>query len=164
MKSPLARVILTIFGGYLVIMLFLYAYDWIAEEYPKRPAMPTRPKRIQHPFYHEKAAKLLKRFSLLPKSEQAAIRNNLKDSLISMEEWLAQLGQSEYQIICIGELHEESTRNFLAEEFFAKFNTDILLLEASHDNLKRIIKRTDAGRDYFPLLDADIRKILRTVI
>jgi hypothetical protein len=80
-----------------------------------------------------------------------------------MEQWLTLLGQSDYQIMCMGELHEESTRNFLAEEFFAKFSTDVLLLEATPKKLKRLIKRMDAGRDYFPLLDADIMKILRTV-
>ena len=80
-----------------------------------------------------------------------------------MEQWLTYLGQSDYQIICMGELHKESTRNFLAEEFFAKVSTDVLLLEATPKNLKRLIKRMDAGRDYFPLLDADILKILRTV-
>jgi len=63
----------------------------------------------------------------------------------------------------MGELHEESTRNFLAEEFFAKISTDVLLLEATPKNLKRLIKRMDAGRDYFPLLNADIMKILRSV-
>ena len=80
-----------------------------------------------------------------------------------MEQWLTHLAQSDYQIICIGELHEESTRNFLAEEFFAKFSTDVLLLEVTPKDLKRLTKRMDAGRDYFPLLDADIMNILRTV-
>jgi len=63
----------------------------------------------------------------------------------------------------MGELHEESTRNFLAEEFFGKHSTDLLLLEATPLTLRRLFKRMDAGRDYFPLLDADIMKILRTV-
>ena len=87
----------------------------------------------------------------------------MKSNLISIEQWLTQLGQSDYQVICMGELHEESTRNFLAEEFFAKISTDVLLLEATPKNLKRLIKRMDAGRDYFPLLNADIMKILRSV-
>jgi hypothetical protein len=163
MKSPLARVILTIFGGYLIILLFLSVYDWILEEYPRRPAKPPSPERIQHPFYHEEVAKALLRFSRLPESEKDAIRENLESKLISMEQWLTHLRQSDYQIMCMGELHEESTRNFLAEEFFAKFSTDVFLLEATPENLKRLIKRMNAGRDYFPLLDADIMKILRTV-
>jgi hypothetical protein len=163
MGSPLARVILAIFGGYLIILLFLSIYDWIVEEYPRRPIKPSSSERIQHPFYHEKVAKALQRFSRLPEPEKAAIKNNLKSNLISMEHWLTQLGHSDYQVICMGELHEESTRNFLAEEFFAKFSTDVLLLEATPKNLKRLINRMDAGRDYFPLLNADIMKILRTV-
>jgi len=163
MKSPLARVILALLGGYLIILLFLSVYDWIKAEYPRRPTGPTSSERIQHPFYHEEAARALKRFSRLPKSEKAAIKQNLESNLISMEQWLTRLGQSNYRIMCMGELHEESTRNFLAEEFFAKFSTDVLLLEATPEDLKRLIKRMDAGRDYFPLLDADIMKLLRSV-
>ena len=159
----MARVILAIFGGYLIILLFLSIYDWIVEEYPRRPTKPSSSERIQHPFYHERVAKALQLFSRLPEPEKAAIKNNLKSNLISMEQWLTQIGQSDYQIICMGELHEESTRHFLAEEFFAKFSTDVLLLEATPKDLKRIINRMDAGREYFPLLDADIMKILRIV-
>jgi len=163
MDSPLARVILALLGGYLIILLFLSVYDWIVEEYPRRPAKPTSSECIQHPFYHEEAAKSLQRYSRLPKPEKAAIKQNLESNLISMEQWLTHLGQSDYQILCMGELHEESTRNFLAEEFFAKLSTDVLLLEATPKDLKRLIKRMDAGKDYFPLLDADIMRILRSV-
>ena len=163
MDSPLARVILALLGGYLIILLVLSVYGWIVEEYPRRPTKLPSSNRIQHPFYHEEVAKALRRFSQLPKSQKTAIKENLESSLISMEQWLTYLGQSDYQIICMGELHEESTRDFLAEEFFAKFSIDVLLLEATPKNLKRLIKRMDAGRDYFPLLDADILKILRTV-
>jgi len=163
MDSPLARVILASLGGYLIILLFLSVYDWIVEEYPRRPAKPPSSERIQHPFYHEEVAKALQRFSRLPKTEKAAIKQNLESNLVSMEQWLTNLGQSDYQIMCMGELHEESTRNFLAEEFFAKFSTDVLLLEATPKDLKRFIERMNAGRDYFPLLDADIMKILRSV-
>jgi hypothetical protein len=163
MDSPLARVILFTLGGFVIILLLLSAYEWIVEEYPRRPTNPPSSERIQHPFYHEEATKALQRFSRLPKSEKAAIRENLESALISVEEWLVHLGQSDYQIICMGELHEESTRDFLAEEFFAKFSTDVLLLEATPNNLKRLIKKMEAGRDYFPLLKADIMNILRTV-
>ena len=163
MDSPLARVILASLGGCLIILLFLSVYDWIVEEYPRRPTKPPSSERIQHPFYHEEVAKALQRFSRLPKNEKAAIKQNLESNLVSMEQWLTHLGQLDYQIMCIGELHEESTRNFLAEEFFAKFSTDALLLEATPKDLKRLINRMDAGRDYFPLLDADIMKILRSV-
>jgi len=163
MDSPLARVILATLGGYLIILLFLSVYDWIAEEYPRRPTIPPNSERIQHPFYHEEAAIALQRFSLLTKFEKAAIQKNLQLSLISIEQWLKHLGQSNYQILCMGESHEESTRTFLAEEFFTKVSADVLLVEATPKKLKRIIKRMEADRDYFPLLGSDIINILHTV-
>jgi hypothetical protein len=162
MHSPLARVILTVLGGYVIILLFLTAYDWFREEYP-RPAAEPQTGRIQHPLYHERAADALKRFSRLPKPERDAIKENLQSSLFSMEQWLSRIDQSVYQVMCIGELHEESTRNFLAEEFFAKLSVDVLLLEATPKELERLIRRMNAGRAYYPLLDADIMKIFRNV-
>jgi hypothetical protein len=162
MNSPLARVILAVLCGYLIILLLLSVYDWVVEEFPRRPAKPPSSARIQHPLHHGKALKALQLFSRMPKPEKDAIRKSLKSNLISMDQWLTYLDQSDYQIMCLGELHEEATRIFLAEEFFTKIAVDVLLLEATPSNLKRLIKRMDAGRDYFPLLDADIMKLLRT--
>jgi len=163
MDSPLARVILATIGGYIIILLFLLVYDWFVEEYPRRPTEPMNSERIQHPFYHEEASKALQRYSELSKNEKNDIKANLESSLISMEQWRTHLKQSNVQILCLGELHEESTRSFLAKEFFAKVSADVLLLETTPKKLKRLIKRMEAGRDYFPLLDADIMNILRTV-
>lgn len=163
MDSPLARVILALLGGYFIILLFLTVYDWIIAEYPRRPSTQPNPERIQHPVYHEGAVKALQLFSRLPKPEKAAIKNSLQSNLISMEQWLTHLGQSNFQIMCLGEFHEESTRSFIAEDFFAKVSADVLLLEATPEKLKRLINRMDAGRDYFPLLGADIMNILRSV-
>jgi hypothetical protein len=160
--SPLARVILVLFGGYFLILLLMIGYDWISEEYPRPPTQPAKTERIQHPFHHKQALCALQRFSRLPKPERDAIKESLESGLISMEHWLNRLGKSDYQIVCIGEFHEESTRSFLAEEFFAKFSVDVLLLEATPKALKGLIKRMNAGRTYFPLLDADIMNVLRT--
>jgi hypothetical protein len=163
MDSPLARVILTVIGGYLVILLGLTAYDWLREEYPQPSGrLPSR-ERIQHPFYHEQAVTALRRFSSLPERQRNSIRERLKCSLISMEQWLTSIGQSDYRIMCIGELHEECIRSYLADKFFSNFSVDVLLLEATPEELNRLLKRMKAGRAYFPLLDADIMRILRTV-
>jgi len=133
------------------------------EEYPRRPDKPQNTERVQRLVHHVDAVNALQQFSRLPKSEKAAIKESLESSLITMEQWLKHLGQSNFQTICMGELHDESTRDFLAEEFFEKVSADVLLLEATPKKLKRSIKRMEAGRDYFPLLDADIMNILRTV-
>ena len=163
MDSPLARVILATLGGYLLILLFLSVYDWVLEEYPRRPTEPMKSERIQHQLHHQEAIKALQLFSRLPKPEKTAIKESLKSNLISIKQWLTRLRQSNFQILCMGELHKESTRSFLSKEFFANFSVDVLLLEATPEELKRLIKRMEAGRDYFPLLDANIMNILRTV-
>lgn len=163
MDSPLARMILVVLGGYFIIMLFLVAYEWIREEYPRPPTQSPNAERIQHPLYHKEAVSALKRFTRLPKPQREAIRKSLQSSMISIQQWLTHLGQSDYRVMCIGELHEESTRNFLAEEFLAKISVDVLLLEATPKELNRLIKRVDAGRTYFPLLGADMMNILRAV-
>ena len=163
MSSPLARTILSILGGYFTIMICLIAYEWIGEQYPSPPTKPPSTERIQHHSFHQLAVDALQRFFRLSKPEKDAIIENLESNLISMEQWLIHLGQSDYQVLCIGEFHEESTRRFLADKFFAKISTDVLMLEATSKELKRRIKLMNAGRTYFPLLDADIIKILRTV-
>ncbi|BBO75617.1 hypothetical protein DSCW_30340 [Desulfosarcina widdelii] len=163
MDSPLARVILAVLGGYLLILISLTVFEWIKEEYPQPSARPLNTERIQHPFYHEQAVNALQRFARLSNRERNGIKKSLESGLISMEQWLTRIGQSDCRIMCIGELHEESTRNFLAEEFFANLSVDVLLLEATPEALRRLTKRMNAGRTYFPLLGADIMNILRTV-
>jgi hypothetical protein len=84
MNSPLSRVILVTLGGYLLILLFLFVYGWILEEYPRRPHEPTKSERIQHQFHHQEAIKALQLFSRLPKSKKNAIKESLKSDLIAM--------------------------------------------------------------------------------
>ena len=164
MDSPLARVILATLGGYFLILLFLFIYDWVLEEYPRRPTEPMKSERIQHQFHHQEAVMALQLFSQLPKPEKTAIKESLKSNLISIKQWLTSLRQSNFQILCMGEFHKESTRSFLSKEFFANISVDVLHLEATPEELKRLIKRMEAGRDYFPLLGADILNILRTCL
>ena len=164
MDSPLARVILAILGGYLVILFGMSVYDWVLAEFPTRPNQPPIEKRIQHPIHHEEALRAIKLFSQLPPAEQTAIKASLESNLVSLDQWITQYARSNCQILCIGELHEEATRDFLAEKFFAKVRADTLLLEATPEELQRVIKRMEAGRDYFPLLHADIMRTLRAAI
>ncbi|BBO68720.1 hypothetical protein DSCA_26500 [Desulfosarcina alkanivorans] len=163
MDSPLARVILTVLGGYVLILVFMIVYDWIKEEYPRPPTRSPSTERVRHPFHHLQAVDAVQRFSSLPRPERDAIKENLESSLIPMQQWLTDIDQSDYQIMCIGEYHEESTRQFLAEEFFATVSADVLLMEATPKELQKLLKRMNAGRPYFPLLDADIMNVFRTV-
>jgi hypothetical protein len=161
MDSPLARVILALLGGYLLILLVLTARDWISVEYPMRPDNPPVTTRINHPADHKYAVDALDRLSRLAAPEKAALIDGLASQLISVEQWLTDIGQTDWEIICLGELHEENTRHFLAEKIFPVVGTDALMLETTPETLKGLVRRMDTGRDYFPLLDADIMNVLR---
>jgi hypothetical protein len=162
MNSPLVRVILATFAGYLAILLALSVYDWISAEYPKRPAPLPAAERVSHPFYHQAAVMALQRFSQLSEADKAAVRTHLTAGLTPMAQWAKRFDQTTDQIVCIGEHHEEATRRFLATAFFPAIGTDVLLLEATPDQMRGFVSRMTAGRDYYPLLGADILNVLRS--
>ena len=163
MKEPLSQVILFTIGGFIIILLVLQIRDWIHNEFPKPAENCENVAQIQFPFYHNQANDALKQFVHLSNTEKRTIKRSLVSNLISMKQWLDSLNARPYEIICFGELHDESTRRFLAEQFFSTINTDVLLLEATPDKLESLIKRMETGRSYFPLLGADIMSLLRTV-
>jgi len=163
LDSPLVRIILTTLGGFLLILLFISVYDWILEEYPRRPTEPPKQELIAHQLYHNEAIKAIRFFSLLPEHEKAALKEWLQSNTISTEQWLSHIDQSNFQIICMGELHKESTRTFLSKEIFSNVSLDVLLVEATPKELQRLTKRFRAGREYYPLLDADMMNIFRAV-
>ena len=160
MHSPLARVIVALLGGYIIILVLISSYRWISEEFPQRPAQTQKIERIQHTFYHKEALDALHFYHQLPKSERTAVFKKLKENLVPLGSWLERINNESIMIICLGELHEENTRNFLAEYLFSKLRIDVLLLEATPAQLKRLLELIKEGRDYYPLLDADILNIL----
>jgi hypothetical protein len=161
MKSPLVRVILATLGGYLLILFGLLAYDWYQAEFPSPSDEPVVSARIQHPIAHREALAALERVSGLSAKAKAALIKRIEADLISVDRWLNGLGGTDIEILCIGEYHNEATRRFLADEILSKAAADTLMLEATPDELDDLVKRMEAGRDYFPLLDADVLSVLR---
>ena len=155
MDSPLARVILAVLSGYVIILLLMTAYNWIKIEYPQPPEVVGNTAGVRHAFHHAQAEAAVKRYFQLTPSTRNTIKENLATHLRSMDQWLRELDHAAYQVICLGELHEEATRTFLAETFFTGFSIDTLMLEAKPEVLNGIRRRMNAGRRYFPLLGAD---------
>jgi hypothetical protein len=103
------------------------------------------------------------RFSRLTRPEQNEILQHLGSHVHPLEEWLSRLARSDCQVLCLGEFHEESTRQNLSEAFFDRLRVDVLMLEATPEDLERLLKKLGAGRAYFPLLGADIMNVLHAV-
>lgn len=155
------RILLVVLAWPLIILTIIVSFDWIRGEFFTSPRDKNWTDRVRPPSYLSVGAHALTRFSELSETDRNSVIRNLESNLITTEQWLAGLQQSEYRIVCLGEDHEETTRQFLAEQFFQRFTTDVLLLEATSAGITRIAKNLDTGKNYVPLLDADIAKIIR---
>lgn len=114
--------------------------------------------RIQYPNYHLVALNALEKFAALPPLNQQEIRNTLKENLIDFKPWVTAFSENPPQLICLGENHDDHTRLFLANSFFTRFKPDILMVEATSEELAQIQYNS---RPYVPLLNADISAVLK---
>jgi hypothetical protein len=160
MHSPLARVIAAILAGYGLILLLLTAHEWAQKVFPRPPHEAPNVARIQHPLSHPTAVRALQRFDHLSDVDRHALKRELASSLTPTGQWLADHNASAYTIVCLGELHAEATRRYLANAVLNALSIDLLLLESTPKNLSRLKRWMAADRDYVPLLGADIGSAL----
>jgi len=149
--------------GPMVLILVIMTYQWFAKEYPSRPQAIVNKDIIQHPNYHGIATEALASFAKLPPVEQTSLIKNLNNNLLPLQQWLKNLAHIDDLILCLGESHRETTRQFLAEMIFADFKFNALYLEANEYKLNKIKQRLESSSAYFPLLNADVLALLRKV-
>jgi len=163
MNSSLFRISSVVLGGPVILFIIFAVLDWYLTEVDIPTIPPPNRERIQYPRDHHFAATALEDFARLPASEQHAIRENLKQALITVPEWLARFRQSDTRVLCLGEDHDDYTRRYLARHLLPEIDADMLLLETTRGGLRRIEERIGSGRPYVRLLNADISKVIRTV-
>ena len=131
-----------------------------------RPAPPWPPpaEPIQFPAHHQWAERALVMFAALPPPERAALLAALERALRPFPEWLAALNRRPLAILCVGESHEPYLRRFLAERLFPTLKADVLLLEATADEARRLRTRVESGSDTVMLLGADVARLLRRAL
>ena len=144
------------------LVAFVLIHDWVRTRFGPTPAELAAAKRARFAEPSPIAVHALQQYTRLPAEERRKLDAYLQASLIPMSAWVERLGESTFQVLCLGEDHEPSTRAFLAREFFAKVLFDVLLLEATVDGLERINEAVASGETQVPLLEADVAAILRT--
>jgi len=157
------RAVLIVVTGVLVLALAGIAVRWAFENFVPSPVPIEVPADapIRHPGYEAMAERALRRFAELPAEKRREVEANLRESLSSLDDWLAALRQRRLELLCIGEHHEETTRRFLAERVFPYLPIDVLMLEATSIELERIVETTRAGLAHVPLLGADVSGVIR---
>ncbi|MDZ7747925.1 MAG: hypothetical protein U5K43_03025 [Halofilum sp. (in: g-proteobacteria)] len=145
----------------LGLILLLSLYGWYRAEFPAPPEDPAAPGAIRFPAFQRQARDAITRFGRLSPAEQHAVADGLRAAVRPLDDWLGRLERADYSVVCLGEFHEPDTRRFVAETFLPRYAPDVLLLEATPDGLAWIEDRTAAGREYVPLLGADVAGVLR---
>jgi hypothetical protein len=156
----LVRLAVFALGWPVAIVLLLGIYRWYRAEYPT-PAEP--PPAVTGDRASEWVAnRTLARYRALPPAEQKALRGDIDTALVSVPRWLTGLSRHPPTVLCIGEYHKAATRSFLAQRVFPRLTMQSLLLEATDDEVKGFLRRIRAGRNYFPLLGADVTALIRS--
>ncbi len=135
-----------VFGLAFVLIVVAFAFlagRWIEEHYVSRPEIEPATGPFHNPGYRQRAENAVRRFSALPAAEQAALRSDLEENIISFARWLDRIGVSQIKVLCLGEDHEDPTRQFLARKFFSELDIDVLLLEVTPTSLGGSLRSSD---------------------
>ena len=127
-------------------------------------AWPPPDERIQFPAHHPWAERALARVAALPPGERAELVSTIERTIQPLPQWLAALNRRPMAVLCIGENHEQFLRRFLADRLFDSLMADVLLLEATPHEARRMRTRVESGDDRVMLLDADVSRLLRSAL
>ena len=143
------------------LVAFVLLHDWVRTRFAPTPDELAAAKRARHAEPSPIAVHAVRRYTELGHEERRELDAYLRESLIPVSAWVAQLRERTFQVLCVGEDHEASTRDFLAREFFTEIPIDALLLEVTPNGLASIDEAIAAGEARVPLLEVDIAAILR---
>ena len=127
-------------------------------------AWPPPDERIQFPEHHPWTERALARVAALPPGERADLISAIERTIQPLPRWLAALNRRPIAVLCVGENHEPYLRRFLADRLFDSLMADVLLLEATPHEARRMRTRVESGDDRVMLLDADVSRLLRSAL
>ena len=163
-KNTALQIALIVLGVPLLAIALIQGHTLYMDLTRPAPPWPPPAEPIQFPAHHQWAERALVKFAALPPPERAALLAGLKRGLRPFPEWLAALNRRPLAILCVGESHEPYLRRFLAERLFPTLKADVLLIEATAHEARRLRTRVEAGSDAVMLLEADVARLLRSAL
>lgn len=145
----------------LILWAAFYALDWWQHNHAPADVAVGATHGLRHPTYRALTKNALVELHAMPEDGRNALIEALRVGLLPFNRWLTALDASDIEVLCLGENHSQATRRFLADAFLSRIALDSLMLEATPALMHDIDERIQAGRDYVPLLGADISALLR---
>ena len=153
-----------VLGVPLLAIVLIQAHTLYMDFTRPAAAWPPPEERIQFPEHHPWAERALARVAALPPGERADLISEIERAIQPFPQWLTALNQRPVAVLCVGENHEPYLRRFLADRLFDTLRADVLLLEATPHETRRMRTRVESGDDRVMLLDADMSRLLRSAL
>ena len=150
--------ILLLAGG---LLAFVVLHGWVRDTFGPTPEELDAARRAWFSTPSVNAKRAVRLFDELPPLARRELRESLERTFIPLDDWIAELNQRGYVLLCLGEDHRDATREFLARELLPRVAADSLMLEATTDELHVIEAELAEGATRVPLLEADIAGVLR---
>lgn len=152
-----------VFAVPLAFGLLIKGVDIYQEITWEPPPWPPSTERIQHPDHLRWGEAAVNRFNTFSTDQQTAMRLAITNNVSKLDEWVKSIESQHFDLLCIGETHDDYIRRFAAENIFNVLRYDVLLLEATPEKLADILRRIDAGESRVELLGADITYVIRAI-
>jgi len=81
----------------------------------------------------------------------------------ALNDWIQTVNQSNIEFLCLGEIHSQAFRYFLAQEIFSQLNVDVLMLEADPPQVEQLLAEVETGVESVGLFGVDVAAIIRAV-
>lgn len=156
--ASMARLALVVFGWPLALLAAVTLYGWI-----RGPAIPdgAREPSPHHANHERRGQAALEQYAALSPEERALIRESLDRGLSPPADWLRSLDAAGYDVLCLGENHEEATRRYVADRVLSTLAIDVLALEATDADIGAIVAAIDAGEARATMIGVDVAAPLR---
>lgn len=142
------------------LLTFVFIHGWVSTQFGPTPAELDAARRAHFSEPSPNAVRAVHLYRELPAAARQGLRDYLDRSFVPLDEWIIQLDKRPFQILCVGEDHRASTRRFLAHKFFSQVRVDVLMLEATINELAAINEALAVGESEVLLLEADIAAVL----
>ncbi len=153
-----------VFGVPLTFALVIEGVDFYQELTWEPPPWPPSTERIQHPHHKRWGEAALNRYNTFTPGQQDAMRQAISNVIEPLNTWIREVDQENFDLLCLGENHDDYIRRFAAEHVFKILEFDVLLLEANQDEVEDILEQVRDGDDRIELLGADLGPVMRAVL
>lgn len=154
-----------VFGVPLLFVLVIKAVDYYQEMTWEPPPWPPSTERVQHPHHVRWGEAAFNRYANeFDGGQRTAMRDGLSALIEPLDTWIEETNAQGYDLLCLGENHDDYMRRFAAEHVFNVLSYDVLFIESTQDEAEDILEQIRDGEDRVELLGADLGPVMRAVL